>query len=82
VKKIVGQPQATTSSELRRPHCCHTGTRELAVIIPDAATAGTPIPGIVLSPQHRRPGMFVAGPGNDSFPALTAGPYVPSLRRK
>ena len=33
----------------------HTLTRLLAAIWPLAATAGTPIPGKVESPQHSRP---------------------------
>jgi hypothetical protein len=41
----------------------HTGTSELAAIMPLAAAAGTPMPGMQLSPHTVRPGMGVWGPG-------------------
>ena len=41
---------------------------------PEAATAGTPIPGLVLSPQRYNAGNGVICPGNVSFPAAIAGP--------
>lgn len=65
---------AATSRLSKRLKCCQKGTRELAAIIPEAATAGTPMPGMVLSPQQRRPGILLAAPGNESLPALIAGP--------
>ncbi len=40
----------------------HTGTSVLAQMVPEAATAGSPMPGKVLSPQHISPGMGVVGP--------------------
>ena len=49
-------------------------TRVLAHKIPDAATAGTPIPGMVLSPTLYKPLTGVCGPGNVPCPAAIAGP--------
>jgi hypothetical protein len=49
-------------------------TRVFAHKIPDAATAGTPIPGMVLSPTRYKPLTGVCGPGNVPFPAAIAGP--------
>jgi hypothetical protein len=47
----------------------------LAAIIPDAATAGKPMPGCVESPQQKSPGSGVPGPGKVApSPALMAGP--------
>ena len=42
--------------------CWPTETSELAQIAPLAATAGSPMPGKVESPQQYRPLMGVAGP--------------------
>jgi len=38
-------------------------TDDMAAIIPLTATAGTPTPGMLESPQQSRPGSGVAGPG-------------------
>mgnify|MGYP006892626688 CR=1 FL=1 len=38
--------------------CWSTETSVLAAVKPDAATAGTPMPGKVESPQQRRPGIL------------------------
>lgn len=43
---------------------CAGGTNELAHKIPEAATAGTPIPGRVESPTRNNPAIGVALPGN------------------
>jgi hypothetical protein len=40
--------------------CFSKGVNVLAAVIPDAATAGTPIPGKQLSPQQRSEGMPVS----------------------
>ncbi len=53
---------------------CPTFTKVFAHIIPDAATAGTPIPGIVVSPTRYNPFMGVWVPGNIPLPATIAGP--------
>ena len=53
----------------------------MAARAPLAATAGTPMPGLVLSPQRSRPGNGVVCPGKVPFPADIAGPYVPWYRR-
>lgn len=65
-------PMASRSSE-----CWDTGTKVLATMAPLAATAGTPIPGKVESPQQNNCGIGVEWPGNVPCPALMAGPYVP-----
>jgi len=44
--------------------CCGV-TKVFAHKIPDPATAGTPIPGIVLSPTRYNPGIGVLAPGNN-----------------
>lgn len=62
-------PTASRSSE-----CCDTETRVLATIAPLAATAGTPIPGKVESPQQKSWGIGVACPGKVASPAFMAGP--------
>jgi len=54
--------------------CCIGETREFAAIIPEAATAGIPIPGKVLSPTQRKPGSAVFWPGSWPSPAGTKGP--------
>lgn len=56
----------------------------MAAAAPEAATAGTPIPGKVESPQHSRflIWLMFLGPGNDSLPARQPGPYVPWDRRR
>ena len=47
----------------------------LATIIPLAAAAGTPIPGIQLSPQVYKDVIgHEVGPGKEDFLALIAGP--------
>ena len=56
------------------------GTRLLAATAPLAATAGSPIPGNVESPQQRSPGICVFWNGNVPSPALMPGPYVPQCR--
>jgi len=61
----------------RSCECLETGTSEFATIAPLAATAGTPIPGKVESPQHKSCGMGVEWPGKVPLPASIAGPYVP-----
>ena len=48
---------------------------------PEPATAGTPIPGKVESPQRRRPSMAEFAVGQDWLPASIPGPYVPALLR-
>mmetsp|Transcript_7611 Transcript_7611/g.15830 ORF Transcript_7611/g.15830 Transcript_7611/m.15830 type:complete len:317 (+) Transcript_7611:65-1015(+) len=59
-----------------------TDTIVLAQIIPEAATAGIPIPGKVESPQHRNPSRQVACPSSIPSFGRRKGPYVPlSLRR-
>ena len=50
-------PSAFISS--RSCLCFSSGTRVLAVVMPEAATAGTPMPGKTLSPQQRSPSMPV-----------------------
>ena len=62
-------PTASSSSE-----CCDTETRVFATIAPLAATAGTPIPGKVESPQQKSWGIGVACPGKVPSPAFMAGP--------
>lgn len=62
-------PTASRSSE-----CCDTETRVFATIAPLAATAGTPIPGKVESPQQKSWGIGVACPGKVPSPAFMAGP--------
>jgi len=47
---------------------------ELAANIPDPATAGTPIPGKVLSPQTSNPFTGVPENGKEASPARIAGP--------
>ncbi len=47
---------------------------ELAAIIPDPATAGTPIPGKHESPHSKNPLTGVVGKGNDPSLAYIAGP--------
>jgi hypothetical protein len=49
-------------------------TRVFAHSIPDAATAGIPIPGMVLSPTKYKPLTDVFDPGNVPVPAAIAGP--------
>lgn len=49
-------------------------TRVFAHKIPEAATAGTPIPGMVLSPTRYKPLTEVCGPGQVPLPAAIAGP--------
>ena len=51
------------------------GVRVLATIMPLAAAAGTPMPGIQLS-QHEYNDVMGhdVGPGNDDLRALMAGP--------
>lgn len=61
--------------------CWSSGMSALAARAPLAATAGTPMPGLVLSPQRYNPGKGVDWPGNVPFPAAMAGPYVPWDRR-
>jgi hypothetical protein len=70
-------PTASRSSE-----CCDTETSVFATIAPLAATAGTPIPGKVESPQQNSWGIGVACPGKVASPAFMAGPYVPLFLRK
>eukprot|EP00962_Isochrysis_galbana_P034087 scaffold11484_cov125-Isochrysis_galbana.AAC.5 len=62
--------------------CCRTPTREFAAIRPDAATAGMPMPGNVLSPTHRKPGSAVRCPASWPCPAGMKGPYEPPSRRR
>eukprot|EP00640_Fibrocapsa_japonica_P008814 CAMPEP_0113944762 /NCGR_PEP_ID=MMETSP1339-20121228/36588_1 /TAXON_ID=94617 /ORGANISM="Fibrocapsa japonica" /LENGTH=59 /DNA_ID=CAMNT_0000950075 /DNA_START=234 /DNA_END=413 /DNA_ORIENTATION=+ /assembly_acc=CAM_ASM_000762 len=55
--------------------CSQTETAEFAALAPEAATAGTPIPGNVESPHMNNPGTSdTLGYGNFSSPALSAGP--------
>lgn len=65
-------PMASRSSE-----CCATETKVLATMAPLAATAGTPMPGKVESPQQNSCRIGVEWPGKVPFPAFIAGPYVP-----
>ena len=51
-----------------------TKLTEFAVMKPEPATAGTPIPGKQLSPHTRRPFTGVDGNGKEASPARTAGP--------
>lgn len=53
---------------------CAGETNELAQSTPDAATAGTPIPGRVVSPTLNKPFTGVLQPGNVPLPAAIAGP--------
>lgn len=53
---------------------CEDGTNELAQRIPEAATAGTPIPGRVESPTRNNPAMGVRQSGNKPLSAAIAGP--------
>lgn len=50
--------------------CLAGDTSEDAAIAPEAATAGSPIPGKVQSPTHRSPSMGVFCHGNCPSPAL------------
>jgi hypothetical protein len=53
----------------------HTGDKLLAAIIPLAAAAGTPIPGMQLSPHTVNPETGVVLPGQAApLAALIAGP--------
>eukprot|EP00192_Tetraselmis_astigmatica_P015038 CAMPEP_0117681324 /NCGR_PEP_ID=MMETSP0804-20121206/18906_1 /TAXON_ID=1074897 /ORGANISM="Tetraselmis astigmatica, Strain CCMP880" /LENGTH=160 /DNA_ID=CAMNT_0005491043 /DNA_START=278 /DNA_END=760 /DNA_ORIENTATION=+ len=62
--------------------CFPTGTSVLAQIIPEAAAAGTPMPGAVESPHTNNPSTGVFGPGKDSpLPGEKVAPYVPRSRR-
>ena len=70
-------PRCTNNSDV-----CWGVTRVLAQRMPEAATAGTPIPGMVLSPTRYNPEMGVWEPGNIPLPAAIAGPYVPLYRRR
>ena len=55
------------------PRWSHTGTSVLAAIAPLAATAGTPMPGKVESPQQSRPVTSNAAPplGTLCLPCLS-----------
>ena len=57
-----------------KPCICLTFTKVFAHIIPDAATAGTPIPGMVLSPTRYNPFIGVLVLGNVPLPAAIPGP--------
>ncbi len=57
-----------------RPAVCEGDTREFAQSIPEAATAGTPIPGKVLSPTRSNPAMGVWPLGKSPAAAVIAGP--------
>jgi hypothetical protein len=48
-------------------------TKLFAVIAPEAAVAGTPIPGNVKSPHRKSPLVGVLWPGSLCFPASTRG---------
>lgn len=48
------------SRDLSILRCCHGETRLFATMVPDAATAGTPMPGKVESPQRYRPATSIA----------------------
>ena len=52
----------------------HSGASVLAVIMPLAAAAGTPMPGWQLSPQRYSPGSGVEAPGKVALRAEMAGP--------
>ncbi len=52
----------------------HTGASVLAQIMPLAAAAGTPMPGMQESPQAYSPGTGVCGPGKLPLRAEMAGP--------
>ena len=54
--------------------CCGTETILDAAIIPDAATAGMPIPGKVESPQQKKFGQLVPVPGSIPSVARRKGP--------
>eukprot|EP00967_Tisochrysis_lutea_P080769 scaffold111108_cov32-Tisochrysis_lutea.AAC.3 len=58
--------------------CSRGLTSEFAAMSPDAATAGIPMPGNVLSPTHKKPGKAVRWPGSCPCPAGTKGPGVAS----
>lgn len=53
---------------------CAGDTNELAQRMPEAATAGTPMPGNVLSPTLNNPAMGVLPEGNTPVPVAIAGP--------
>ena len=65
-------PHSDSASISRR--WLHTGASVLAHIMPLAAAAGTPMPGMVLSPQAYRPGTGVLGPGKVPERAEMPGP--------
>lgn len=65
-------PAASQASTKRA--VCDDGTNELAQRMPDAATAGTPMPGSVESPTRNKPAMGVRQLGNKPLPAAIAGP--------
>ena len=54
--------------------CCGTETILDAAIIPDAATAGMPMPGKVESPQQKKFGQLVPVPGSIPSVARRKGP--------
>ena len=72
----VTESVAELPSSITYKNCAVTSefTKVFAHKIPDAATAGTPIPGMVLSPTRYKPLTGVCGPGNVPFPAAIAGP--------
>lgn len=70
-----------SSSSLRRLRCWDTFAMVFAAMNPDPATAGTPMPGNVESPQRRSPGISVLAVGQACFPASMPGPYVPRCLR-
>lgn len=55
-----------TSSASSKFQWSQTGTSVFAAMVPLAATAGSPIPGKVESPQQYSPGMGVAGPKSEA----------------
>mmetsp|Transcript_20184 Transcript_20184/g.56218 ORF Transcript_20184/g.56218 Transcript_20184/m.56218 type:complete len:83 (+) Transcript_20184:210-458(+) len=78
---IVSHFLGTSSSIIAR--CDQTLASVFAHIIPLAAAAGTPMPGIVESPQTYKPGTGVLGPGQPPPPeAEMPGPYDPLCRFK
>jgi hypothetical protein len=80
-------PDATAPCTRTYPLCmCHSWscrsidrcfgrlTSVLAAIMPLAAAAGTPMPGMYESPHPYSPGSDVAGPGKEPVRAEIAGP--------
>ena len=72
-KELVSHsPENQIPTASRSSLCCDTETNELATIAPLAATAGTPIPGKVESPQQKSWGMGIEWPGNCGFSSFNS----------